>query len=598
MKNNKTNIVRKLSILSLLTSTALLSLAAVATGKVPFVNEAEIGGSDIINSDETPYANANVQIFNFDQKKSENILDTGDYKVVGELLNHPSWTMGLKGQALEFDGSNGVILDDEALNFKPDQQPFTLSLWMRATPGTKGTLIAKGYDEPRHRQYQLYVDDFGKIGMISGGNRHYGEHTTAYVTDDKWHHIVLVNFKAKDGYRYQVFVDGKPASKTYKSGNRTNSVATTLGFRFKSKNAKGVGFGFTGMMDSVQIYDKALSPSGIQLLYEEERKPVTKSDDRNNTSQESSNSVITPATRVSNDSPENLLAENVDDRDLPTVKFEDKTTKKAQVFDRDESVKESDPIIVLIHLDVNEEGWGRVALDAKNYAEPNESTSYTWSYKGNILGNQSTQEVTLPIGNHTVTLDLEDDSGHRRTEIPIRIEGNSLSKIQLLNNRDFTLRSPLTNSGFEAWEAIGKPTVHYNYIGTKDIPYRVLVAQRQQSTDTIGQDVTHRILAAKGAQLVASFRIELIQPSDEIRLILCIETEEGVVKKYRLIKVNGVPVGTRVILNSGLASKVRSLIDWPGTLSKAKIWIEVDDFEGNRQYPNFFVDDVQVYLPN
>ena len=89
-----------------------------------------------------------------------------------------------------------------------------------------------------------------------------------------------------------------------------------------------------------------------------------------------------------------------------------------------------------------------------------------------------------------------------------------------------------------------------------------------------------------------------MQPSDEVRLILGIETEEGVNKKYRLIKVNGVPVGTRVILNSGLASKVRSLIDWPGTLSKAKIWIEVDDFEGNRQYPNFFVDDVQVYLPN
>ena len=151
-----------------------------------------------------------------------------------------------------FDGSAFATLT------KVVETNFTITAWVKTTgtgvqpvmdaefPGTTadwGTLIANG-----------------KFGMFCGAPDTF-VYTTINVNDGNWHHLAAT--RRSDTGQVRLYVDGTLNNfATLPAGPRTAPVD----FRIGANHAATALAFFTGSMDDVKIYDRALNPSEIAAL--------------------------------------------------------------------------------------------------------------------------------------------------------------------------------------------------------------------------------------------------------------------------------------------------------------------------------------------
>jgi hypothetical protein len=104
------------------------------------------------------------------------------------------------------------------------------------------------------------------IGGVGGGS------PNNMVTDDKWHHLV----GTKKGSTYSLAVDGKIIAKQVNSeiNSSDTGVPVRIGGRHNKPNP------FSGLIDEVRIYNRALSEEEVAALYNLER-PATKAAEAN-----------------------------------------------------------------------------------------------------------------------------------------------------------------------------------------------------------------------------------------------------------------------------------------------------------------------------
>ncbi len=135
--------------------------------------------------------------------------------------------------------------------------PFTLSFWFR-TAGD-GPLFAKTAAEG------AWVPD-GKTLFISGGTLNYDigwvgcNRGKSKVSDNQWHHLILTS-----GTRKQIFLDGRPElTVTLKSPRDPRDSVLKIGIC--SDNFPLAGDGFSGEIDDLRIFSRALSAEEIGML--------------------------------------------------------------------------------------------------------------------------------------------------------------------------------------------------------------------------------------------------------------------------------------------------------------------------------------------
>jgi hypothetical protein len=183
----------------------------------------------------------------------------------GVISGGASWTWGRFGQALTFSGTGVVDVPDSAALDSPQ---VSVSAWVKSSssPGQYKYVVGKGGNACCTGSYGLYTG-------INGGLEFYAAtSTTTYVVspdagtgiwDGHWHNVI----GTFDGSTVRLYVDGEQV------GTGTPD-ATPIQYKMPSTNDLSIGnylacagLGFTGTIDEVKVFDRALSAGEIYNGY-------------------------------------------------------------------------------------------------------------------------------------------------------------------------------------------------------------------------------------------------------------------------------------------------------------------------------------------
>jgi hypothetical protein len=183
----------------------------------------------------------------------------------GTLNNGPTWsTAGHSGGALSFDGVDDyvVVSDYKGIAAMASR---TCSAWIK-TGGSSTNMVIMDWGIAAAGQKWLF-------GIFTTGNLTVYTwspyiQTDVAVTDNQWHHVavVLVDDGTPDVSEIQLYVDGLPQSVTVSSAQAINTVLASDVLIGAFDNAGTKGGYFNGLIDDVQIYNRALTATEIQAI--------------------------------------------------------------------------------------------------------------------------------------------------------------------------------------------------------------------------------------------------------------------------------------------------------------------------------------------
>jgi Concanavalin A-like lectin/glucanases superfamily len=185
----------------------------------------------------------------------------------GTLQGGVSWTAGRFQSGLSFGGVNGQVdvPDSPAL----EGSNVTVSAWVKAngSPGVDKYILAKGASGCCTGSYGLYT------GANGGLEFYVATSPTTFVVspdagtgiwDGKWHNVV----GTFDGSSVRVYVDGQQVG----SGSPDNSP---IQYNLPTASELVIGdypwcsgLDFTGDIDEVKVFNRALSPAAISFGYQ------------------------------------------------------------------------------------------------------------------------------------------------------------------------------------------------------------------------------------------------------------------------------------------------------------------------------------------
>lgn len=222
-----------------------------------------VSGATIVKS---PNNNGLVGYWSFNEGTSTQASDFSTNKNTGTLVNGPTWVNGKNGKALSFDGVDSHI----PLAFGVPLSSVSISVWFKtsSTGNTNAFIGHQGGFQPPG----VGLSFVPPLWILSDG-RVRGElwngvidpiYSVAGYNDDKWHNVVLVgNVSTQSMYLDGVFVGSKsgPVSLSWWDN-------TTIGAGFVSGREGQSGWGyFSGSLDEVRMYNRALSSPEISVLY-------------------------------------------------------------------------------------------------------------------------------------------------------------------------------------------------------------------------------------------------------------------------------------------------------------------------------------------
>ncbi|MFA4836842.1 MAG: PKD domain-containing protein, partial [Dehalococcoidia bacterium] len=192
------------------------------------------------------------------QRAAANMNDSADGHN-GVAVGTVTYTTGKVGQAFNFAGNGLVKIPNEAsLNY--GYSDFSGSLWVKTT-SYSGFLMEK--DTPgAGNDWFLYLSN-GRpefvIGSTSGDNHLASD---VAVNDGNWHNITW----GRLNNIMQLYVDGNlRASKSIPAIYLNNSMALAIGSEYNDSSG-GFLNTFTGAIDEVKLFNRALSASEISFL--------------------------------------------------------------------------------------------------------------------------------------------------------------------------------------------------------------------------------------------------------------------------------------------------------------------------------------------
>ncbi|MCF7812710.1 carbohydrate binding domain-containing protein [Candidatus Gracilibacteria bacterium] len=215
---------------------------------------------------------ANTDYFYFDNwiiQEIDMAADSTGHTNHGSIQGNPTYTTDHKGtsnSAMSFSGGDYINAgSDDSL----DSATLTISAWIkRSNPSNNrdvivGTTNTNGYDRNHYLDFEIYSDN--KLLLLFGDGTIHGDvYSTGTITDSNWHHVVVTRNDATE--KVQFFIDGvAEAEKSY-----ANSLGTIIPLGTDDLLIAKTGFGgpFDGSLDDVRLYNRVLSATEIQRLYE------------------------------------------------------------------------------------------------------------------------------------------------------------------------------------------------------------------------------------------------------------------------------------------------------------------------------------------
>jgi len=195
----------------------------------------------------------------------------------GTLVNSPSWVEGVKGYALNFDGTNYIeVPPSQSINSITSQ--ITITAWIKSDFRSRGAIVANWYYDKSvtpaigERAFvctALGGENAGKFdfGLSPRGDGKGSVWITTRdpVSPERWVHVAFVS----DGSTMAIYVDGElEASADAPSSIHVPGRPIYIGV-WNAKEATGPELSdyFRGSMDEVKIYNVALSHEEIWREY-------------------------------------------------------------------------------------------------------------------------------------------------------------------------------------------------------------------------------------------------------------------------------------------------------------------------------------------
>jgi glycerophosphoryl diester phosphodiesterase len=178
----------------------------------------------------------------------------------GKLGNAPLWSPGLFGNALSFNGYDQYVAIPQSASLNIDTSAVTLSLWIKLNylPTAMSFGVGPIYDAPLDC-YVIYEDKANKelrfkVTTDKGAER--PGIPESKLTTGQWLHIVGVY----DGTQAMIYLNGELMD------THPNLIGKVKPNQVARLGNDGVNY-FSGDIDNVQVYRKALSADDIRYLY-------------------------------------------------------------------------------------------------------------------------------------------------------------------------------------------------------------------------------------------------------------------------------------------------------------------------------------------
>ena len=173
---------------------------------------------------------------------------------------------GKFGQALSFNGANSYIATPVA-SAASFAHSLTLSAWITTTNAARTEAIFSKYDAAGREAGYIFATDLnGHLNLhIGGTNILGGPHSatdTTKINDGQWHHVMAV--LSFENQTITFYVDGNATSTTPVQMVPGDGGAT---LQLGQNPYTPYGYCFTGSMDEVQIYSRALTASEASTVY-------------------------------------------------------------------------------------------------------------------------------------------------------------------------------------------------------------------------------------------------------------------------------------------------------------------------------------------
>ena len=185
--------------------------------------------------------------YSFDEGSGAVVDDASGNNNTGTIVG-ASWTTGQYGSGLLFDGANDYlqVASSQTLNMTDE---ITIEAWISSPTGSGWDCIfSKGYYS---EAYSLFLENGNEIGFYLAGNEIM---TGATIPSNSLTHVALTY----DGSQVIAYVNGLEVY----SVTLTGPIATSPNPLYIGQMSAGDQF--SGTIDEVRIYDRALTATEIQ----------------------------------------------------------------------------------------------------------------------------------------------------------------------------------------------------------------------------------------------------------------------------------------------------------------------------------------------
>ena len=206
-----------------------------------------------------------VGYWNFDEGSGNILHDSSEYGYDG-VINGATWTTGISGGALSFDGINDYVQFSSPVLNTP---PYTVCAWVKALTlpgGSTAHILSNGGNTQTSYGFYFsieYANNWQFGAAMEGGNVLHLANSPA--STENWYFLVGIWDGSSEPNHLKLFVNGEPLG-TYIS-SQPWSTGSAHNLRMAAPSDQ-LNYLFHGFLDEVRIYNRILTDNEIIELSE------------------------------------------------------------------------------------------------------------------------------------------------------------------------------------------------------------------------------------------------------------------------------------------------------------------------------------------
>ena len=248
-------------------------LARSASGiKGDFAKNSPSGGTSASFgiSDSSYLSNGLVGYWRLDENSGTTTGDSSGNGITSQTFTgQTTWTTGKFGPSLTFDGTDDVVRFTEVapVDLGATTDSYSISAWINTTTfvGFEAAIAMKNDSSSGAYPYFLNLNNGSDACFkLSDGTNTPTACYAPNVNDGVWHHIVGV--RDVTGDKVFIYVDGIQAGSVTDTTTATTANNDDVSLGNGGSAAYGL-YDYTGKIDDVRIYNRAMSSAEIEKLY-------------------------------------------------------------------------------------------------------------------------------------------------------------------------------------------------------------------------------------------------------------------------------------------------------------------------------------------